>query len=163
VRSSWAAGCVRRRGLDDLALAWASVLSLELLFTRSRSKPESPSLRLFATQATSHPALIPQKAAGIPRPRPVIPARQRARDPLASGIPAHSRSASKRQDRPVTPEVAGSSPVAPVKYLQNALLCCLSWRTRPPASSDPAHIPHAIADGSRFFLANSRRVDDRPV
>src|SRR5918995_6282205 len=29
-------------------------------------------------------------------------------------IPAYSRSARKRQDRPVTPEVAGSSPVAPV-------------------------------------------------
>jgi hypothetical protein len=33
-------------------------------------------------------------------------------------IPAHSRSARNHQDRPVTPEVAGSSPVAPVKSLQ---------------------------------------------
>jgi hypothetical protein len=30
-------------------------------------------------------------------------------------IPAQSRLARKRQDRPVTPEVAGSSPVAPAK------------------------------------------------
>jgi len=30
-------------------------------------------------------------------------------------IPAYPRSARKRQDRPVTPEVAGSSPVAPVQ------------------------------------------------
>jgi hypothetical protein len=33
---------------------------------------------------------------------------------LTGGVPAYPRSAQKRQDRPVTPEVAGSSPVAPV-------------------------------------------------
>src|SRR5581483_4803946 len=32
---------------------------------------------------------------------------------LSPGIPAYRRSTRKRQDRPVTPEVAGSSPVAP--------------------------------------------------
>jgi hypothetical protein len=46
-----------------------------------RSKPGSPSFRLFSTEATSHHALIPQKAAGSSRPRPVIPAKQRARRP----------------------------------------------------------------------------------
>jgi hypothetical protein len=37
---------------------------------------------------------------------------------VALGIPAYPRQERKRQDRPVTPEVAGSSPVAPVKVLQ---------------------------------------------
>jgi hypothetical protein len=37
---------------------------------------------------------------------------------LTAGIPAYPRPARKQQDRPVTPEVAGSSPVAPVKALQ---------------------------------------------
>ena len=36
-----------------------------------------------------------------------------------AGIPAYPRSTWKRQDRPVTPEVAGSSPVAPVKVPAN--------------------------------------------
>jgi hypothetical protein len=35
---------------------------------------------------------------------------------LLRQIPAYSRSARKRQDRPVTPEVAGSSPVAPAPH-----------------------------------------------
>jgi hypothetical protein len=51
-------------------------------------------------QKTSRPALIPQEPAGVSRPR--------------TAIPAYRRSARKRQDRPVTPEAAGSSPVAPV-------------------------------------------------
>jgi hypothetical protein len=38
---------------------------------------------------------------------------------LTPGIPAYPRSARKRHDRPVTPEVAGSSPVAPVKLPAN--------------------------------------------
>ena len=35
-------------------------------------------------------------------------------------IPAYCRSGRKRHDRPVTPEVAGSSPVAPVKTCKSA-------------------------------------------
>jgi hypothetical protein len=46
------------------------------------------------------------------------------------GIPAYPRVGRKRQDRPVTPEVAGSSPVAPVKYLQIGIFCWLFWRKR---------------------------------
>jgi hypothetical protein len=46
------------------------------------------------------------------------PQRQGRKTLLTVGIPAYPRSARKRQDRPVTPEVAGSSPVAPVKDLQ---------------------------------------------
>jgi hypothetical protein len=36
---------------------------------------------------------------------------------LSPGIPAYPRLERKRQDRPVTPEVAGSSPVAPAQKL----------------------------------------------
>jgi len=46
------------------------------------------------------------------------PHRQVRKAPLTAGIPADPRSARKHHDRPVTPEVAGSSPVAPVKVLQ---------------------------------------------
>ena len=65
-----------------------------------------------------HPPLIPHEAPGSPRPHPRIPARQDRKALRTAGIPAYPRSARKRQDRPVTPEVAGSSPVAPVKSLQ---------------------------------------------
>ena len=68
-------------------------------------------------QATAHPALIPQEAPGSSRTLPRIPA-ARGKGLLTAGIPAYPRSARKRHDRPVTPEVAGSSPVAPVKVLQ---------------------------------------------
>src|ERR671919_591091 len=46
--------------------------------------------------------------------------------------------------RPVTPEVAGSSPVAPARnILQIRSFCCPSRRERPPASRrPPALIPH---------------------
>ncbi len=46
--------------------------------------------------------------------------------------------------RPVTPEVAGSSPVAPVEnILQIGIFCCPSRRNRPPASTGHALIPQA--------------------
>src|SRR5436190_10578180 len=47
------------------------------------------------------------------------PQRDGLRALLLSEIPAYPRSARKRHDRPVTPEVAGSSPVAPVKVPAN--------------------------------------------
>jgi hypothetical protein len=68
----------------------------------------------FASKATSHPVLIPREVAGHPRPRPPIPAKAEWKGLLLLQISAYPRSAPKRQDRPVTPEVAGSSPVAPV-------------------------------------------------
>ncbi len=43
------------------------------------------------------------------------PHRQGRKALLPAGIPADPRSARKRHDRPVTPEVAGSSPVAPAE------------------------------------------------
>jgi hypothetical protein len=50
-------------------------------------------------------------------------------------IPAYPRSGRKPHDRPVTPEVAGSSPVAPVSLfvLQDGWICCL--RRRPQVDS----------------------------
>src|SRR5687767_6737362 len=66
-------------------------------------------------QATAHPALIRHEVAGNPRRHPRIPARPSSKNPARGGIPAYTRSARNRQDRPVTPEVAGSSPVAPVE------------------------------------------------
>jgi hypothetical protein len=66
--------------------------------------------------------LIPRRSRtrlpGIPAGTRRSPQRNGLKGVLTTGIPADPRSARKRQDRPVTPEVAGSSPVAPVNYLQ---------------------------------------------
>jgi hypothetical protein len=64
-------------------------------------------------------------------------------------MPGRSRPCRSSPYRSVTPEVAGSSPVAPVKYLQSGIFCCLARRKRPPASCDPALIPRAIAGWRR--------------
>jgi hypothetical protein len=80
----------------------------------------APSL---AMKATGHPALIPHKPPGDRRQHPPIPATAWSEAPLTEGIAADPRSARKRHDRPVTPEVAGSSPVAPVKNLQIGIFC----------------------------------------
>jgi hypothetical protein len=49
---------------------------------------------------------------------------------------------------PVTPEVAGSSPVAPEEnILQISLFCCPIRRKRLPASFDPALIPQVAEKG----------------
>jgi hypothetical protein len=74
-----------------------------------------PRSRSFPNETTEHPALIPQEAPGGSRPRPRIPATTGAESLRFTGIPAYPRSTRKRHDRPVTPEVAGSSPVAPVQ------------------------------------------------
>jgi hypothetical protein len=63
-------------------------------------------------QATAHPALIPQEAPGSSRTHPRIPA------------------ARNHQDRPVTPEVAGSSPVAPVKIPCKSAYCVVGLDAR---------------------------------
>ncbi len=61
-----------------------------------------------------HPALIPQEDAGSSRQSPAIPATSGLKRPAPwLKSPPNPRSARKRYDRPVTPEVAGSSPVAP--------------------------------------------------
>ena len=107
-------------------------------------------------ETTPHPAHIRREVAGSSRRRPVVPASQVAKVLLMLEIPARSRSARNHQDRPVTPEVAGSSPVAPVKYLQISIVCCLARRKRPPASIHPAHIPHGNPRTRPAKAANSR-------
>ena len=73
---------------------------------------------VFATRTTRDPALIPHEAVGSSRRHPAIAAQLEANRPALAGNPAYPCPARKRQGRSVTPEVAGSSPVAPVKYLQ---------------------------------------------
>ncbi len=48
-----------------------------------------------------------------------FPQHQERKALVTAGIPGYPRSGRKRHDRPVTPEVAGSSPVAPVKVPAN--------------------------------------------
>jgi hypothetical protein len=56
-----------------------------------------------------------------------LPHGQTRKTPLTAGIAADPRSARERQDRPVTAEVAGSSPVAPASKLScNGNFCCRS-------------------------------------
>jgi hypothetical protein len=104
-----------------------------------------------------HPAQIPFR---FPERQRSIPRSSRRRSPeapagarrtpqgdgwkalLAPVIPADPRPDRRDQDRPVTPEVAGSSPVAPVKDLQICIFCCRCGCKRPPASFHPAQIPH---------------------
>jgi hypothetical protein len=58
-----------------------------------------------------------------------------------SDCAGHRRQSSRSSKWPVTPEVAGSSPVAPVKSLQISLFCRYSGQERAPASRHPALIP----------------------
>jgi hypothetical protein len=101
-----------------------------------RQRPIPRSSRRRSPEAPGHARESPQR-----HPRKVL---------VVPGIPAYPRSASKRQDRPVTPEVAGSSPVAPVKVPANRHL--LTPRDR-RLFAHPAQIPHAnrprIPAGSR--------------
>jgi hypothetical protein len=71
------------------------------------------------------------EAPADPRRSPQITATEAL---LTAVIPAYPRPARNYQDRPATPEVAGSSPVAPVENtLQIGIFCCPLWRNRPPA------------------------------
>jgi hypothetical protein len=98
---------------------------------RGRSASHPPN-RLQGSQQT-HPVDIPQEVVGSSRRSPAIPANHRDRTPAHGVIPVYPRPARNYQDRPVTPEVAGSSPVAPVKSLQIGIFFCPLWRNRPPA------------------------------
>jgi hypothetical protein len=57
---------------------------------------------------------------------------------------------------------AGSSPVAPVKYLQIGISCCRSRRKRPPVSFHPAHIPQGKPRREPCRAADSRNAWRRP-
>jgi hypothetical protein len=113
----------------------------------SRARAHAPvgrSLRCAAT-GKDHPSFTEKTTAHPARSRgrpPVAPACTREspqglgrKTLLLSEISAYSLSARKHQDRPVTPEVAGSSPVAPVLDLQGF-------------SEDPAD--RKCPDGLRF-------------
>jgi hypothetical protein len=80
--------------------------------------------RALRTRQRLHPAPIPHEAAGNSRRTPRVAARTGLKALLLHGIPAYPRSARKCHDRPVTPEVAGSSPAAPVKVLQSGIFSC---------------------------------------
>jgi hypothetical protein len=134
-----------------------------------------------ATSSRRHPAVcgsvnesIPRTSAGPSRRSPPAPANPRSArvGKLCSSpvIPAHPRSARKRHDRPVTPEVAGSSPVALVliKCLQIGTFCCLPWRARRSAPHICDTERPSIARGIRsqpLEAAHSRseRVEVRPA
>jgi hypothetical protein len=102
-----------------------------------KAAPPSDSVRNLGNGASrAHPA-------GARRKLPLSPANPRnagVGEPCSrEEIPAYPRSARKRQDRPVTPEVAGSSPVAPAKMpakLHLLFLCCLSRRRIRPDYTD---------------------------
>jgi hypothetical protein len=66
------------------------------------------------------------------------------------------RQSSLRWNMPVTPEVAGSSPVAPVKLLQIGSFCCPRRRKRPPPSRYPALIPPADTRLEPLEAGNTR-------
>ncbi len=124
----------------------------------------------FAAQTTTASARsrfrqrrIPRSSRGSPPETPAgtreSPQGQARKILLTAGIPAYTHSARKRQDRPVTPEVAGSSPVAPVSLAQSA--CKLGRSVAYRDANDrrlpgqPAHIPHetspAIPARSRTY------------
>ena len=67
-----------------------------------------PSARLQVREQI-HPAYIPREVAGNSRSPPVIPGAAKSKGPLSPQIPAFSRPSWNHHDRPVTPEVAGSS------------------------------------------------------
>jgi hypothetical protein len=98
----------------------------------------------LAATATTHPALIPQESAGDSRPSRAIAATACSKDPHLGQSPAYPGSGRKYQDRPVTPEVAGSSPVAPADIPANRhfLLLILAQST---AGFPTGHalVPHA--------------------
>jgi len=107
--------------------------------------------RWLTFSTTLRPAQIPQK--GAEAPAGCRPSRQRQgrKDLLSWVIPAHPRSAPNDQDRPVTPEVAGSSPVAPVrKPCINALVVVAPENvTRTRAANDQKRDGHGAVHRNR--------------
>jgi hypothetical protein len=117
----------------DIIEAWVPLFLFAVLFasrwtTRSSCSRASATRRRATTRAAS---VYGSGNASIPRTSrrrlPEIPARTRESPQrpgrkalLSRGIPAYPRAAHKRHDRPVTPEVAGSSPVAPVESPANS-------------------------------------------
>jgi hypothetical protein len=106
--------------------------------------------------ALTHPAHIPREGAGNSRPRPVIPASPRTESPALARNP---------RLLPLSPELPrpachaggrGFESRRSRKVLQIGHFCCLSRRKRPPASTDPAHIPHGNPRSNPARAGNSR-------
>ena len=102
-------------------------------------------LRMFSSARSRESALVPDFAFLGPEDDDAT-GHESAQDPAAPRIGLVSdqelRPPRKYQDRPVTPEVAGSSPGASIKVLQIGMFCCLRRRKPSSASKHPAHIPH---------------------
>jgi hypothetical protein len=111
------------------AFAWSPRSSDE-----ARHQPAIPPFSAETTGASRGP---PAGGRGKLLLRPGNPRMPTGREsPAYARIPDHPRTARNDHDRPVTPEVAGSSPVAPVeKALQIGMSCCLLGRERLPVSS----------------------------
>jgi hypothetical protein len=139
-----------RRSTGALAPA-----SLRLVRAVPETIPASP------TQTTFHPAHIPREVAGSSRRCPVIPASQVAKSPAHPGNP---------RPLPLTPEPprpachAGGrgfesrrSRTSQKKDLQIGIICCQSWRRRPPASSSS----RASAGSRSNCSSTARRTPSR--
>jgi hypothetical protein len=124
-----ALSCRKSRSDKRKPLPWvATACRSERMVTRGSTSHLLRSLRSGrgkATRSSAIPLCSPHGQPRIPRSSrrrfPEAPAQPRESPQplrpkalLSAGIPAYPRSARKRHDRPVTPEVAGSSPVAPV-------------------------------------------------
>jgi hypothetical protein len=95
-----------KEGVDSVVVVVGS--------SRPRRRRGRHSYLWLSAKTTTHPALIPQEVGGNSRPHPRIPATPALKRPAHRGNPRLSPLSSQAHDRPVTPEVAGSSPVAPV-------------------------------------------------
>jgi hypothetical protein len=104
--------------------------------TTTRYRAKIPSVH-YSDNAPSraHPARGSPEAPARARESPQ---RQGRKSLLSPGIPAYPRSARKRQDWPVKPEVAGSSPVAPVHPRESGPRCARAMMTREDSPPDDA-------------------------
>jgi hypothetical protein len=112
-----------------------------------RHPSASPDIPLFSSKAKIASREISRGRSPEAPGRTGNPRNVTAEAPAIAGIPAYPWSARNCHDRPVTPEVAGSSPVAPVSKSgckPVLLVACFG------AAGDRAtHTPHSTPGGSR--------------
>jgi hypothetical protein len=90
------------------------------LLTFLRKQGAAARLRPMCCSVRQQPALIPHEVPGSSRPLPVILATPGSESPALAWNPRLFRSGRKYHDRPVTPEVAGSSRLLPLKSSPDA-------------------------------------------